>query len=91
VGLDVRRAYLDFNAAREQLSAADSQVKAAELALQAAQDRYEAGAATLVELTQARASQVEAASALVTAKSNLVFQRTLVDYFTGELQVPGVE
>jgi hypothetical protein len=36
-----------------------------------------------------RASQVEAASALVTAKSNLVFQRTLVDYFTGELKVPG--
>lgn len=88
VGLDVRRAYLDFNAAREQLSAADSQVKAAELALQAAQDRYQAGAATLVELTQARAAQVEAASALVTAKSNLVFQRTLVDYFTGELMVP---
>jgi outer membrane protein len=88
VGLDVRRAYLDFNAAREQLSAADSQVKAAELALQAAQDRYQAGAATLVELTQARASQVEAASALVTAKSNLVFQRTLVDYFIGELKVP---
>ena len=88
VGLDVRRAYLDFNAAREQLSAADSQVEAAELALQAAQDRYQAGAATLVELTQARAGQVEAASALVTAKSNLVFQRTLVDYFTGDLEVP---
>jgi outer membrane protein len=88
VGLDVRRAYLDFNAAREQLSAADSQVKAADLALQAAQDRYQAGAATLVELTQARAAQVQAASALVTAKSNLVFQRTLVDYFTGELNVP---
>jgi outer membrane protein len=88
VGLDVRRAYLDFNAAREQLSAADSQVRAAELALQAAQDRYQAGAATLVELTQARADQVEAASALVTAKSNLVFQRTLVDYFIGELRVP---
>jgi outer membrane protein len=89
VGLDVRRAYLDFNAAREQLSAADSQVKAAELALQAAQDRYQAGAATLVELTQARAAQVEAASALVTAKSNLAFQRTRVDYFTGTLPVPG--
>jgi hypothetical protein len=35
-----------------------------------------------------RASQVEAASALVTAKSNVVFQRTLVDYFIGELKVP---
>jgi outer membrane protein len=91
VGLDVRRAYLDFLSAREQLSAADAQMQAAELALKAAQDRYQAGAATLVELTQARATQVEAASAQVTARSNLLFQRTLVDYYTGELAVPGNE
>jgi outer membrane protein len=91
VGLDVRRAYLDFLSAREQLSAADAQMQAAELALKAAQDRYQAGAATLVELTQARATQVEAASAQVTARSNLLFQRTLVDYYTGELDVPGNE
>jgi outer membrane protein len=91
VGLDVRRAYLDFLSAREQLSAADVQVQAADRALQAVQDRYQAGAATLVELTQARATQVEAASAQVTARSNLLFQRTLVDYYTGELAVPGNE
>ena len=91
VGLDVRRAYLDFLSAREQLSAANAQMQAAELALKAAQDRYQAGAATLVELTQARATQVEAASAQVTARSNLLFQRTLVDYYTGELAVPSDE
>jgi outer membrane protein len=85
VGLDVRRAHLDFRAAREQLSAADAQDKAAQLALQTAQERYQAGAATLVELTQARATQVQAASALVSARSNLLFQRTLIDYYTGEL------
>jgi len=89
VGLEVRRAYQDLRAAREQLTSADAQLKAADLALQAAQDRYHAGAATLVELTQARASQVQAASALVSARSNLLFQRTLVDYFTGALDPAG--
>jgi outer membrane protein len=85
VGLEVRRAWLDFRSAREQLTSAEAQLKAAELALQAAQDRYQVGAATLVELSQARATQVQAASTLVSARSNLRFQRTLVDYYTGML------
>jgi outer membrane protein len=85
VGLQVRRVYLDFRAAQEQLTAAESQVRAAELALQAAQERYTAGASTLVELTQSRAAQVEAASALVSARYNLLFERTLVDYYVGDL------
>lgn len=85
VALQVRRAHLDFQAAQEQLVNAQAQVKAAELALQASQDRYSAGASTLVELTQARATQVQAASALVTARYNLQFQRTLMDYYVGDL------
>lgn len=85
VGLQVRRVYLDFRAAQEQLTAAESQVRAAELALQAAQDRYSAGASTLVELTQSRAAQVEAASSLVSARYNLMYERTLVDYYVGDL------
>jgi outer membrane protein len=85
VGLQVRRVYLDFRAAQEQLVAAESQVRAAELALQAAQDRYTAGASTLVELTQSRAARVEAASSLVSARYNLLFERTLVDYYVGDL------
>jgi outer membrane protein len=85
VALQVRRATLDFRAAQEQLVVAQAQVRSAELALQAAQDRYTAGAATLVEVTQSRATQVEAASALVTARFNLQFERTLMDYYTGDL------
>jgi outer membrane protein len=85
VALQVRRAHLDFLAAQEQLVNAQAQVKSAELALSAAQDRYEAGASTLVELTQARTTQVQAASALVTARYNLQFERTLMDYYVGDL------
>ncbi|HEY8510057.1 MAG TPA: TolC family protein, partial [Steroidobacteraceae bacterium] len=87
IGLQVRRAYQDLRAAQAQLGVAEAQLRAAELALQAAQDRYSAGASTLVELTQARATQVQAASALVSARYNLLFQRTLVDYYVGNIDL----
>ncbi len=85
VALQVRRAHLDFNAAKEQLIVAEAQVRAAEQALQASQERYTAGASTLVELTEARATQVQAASTLVFARYNVQFQRMLMDYYTGDL------
>jgi outer membrane protein len=85
VGVQVRRAYLAFNAAGEQLRAAEAQQRAAALALEASQERYRVGAATLVELTQARTSQAQAASALVSARYNVLFQRTLLDYYVGDL------
>jgi outer membrane protein len=85
VGLQVRSVYLDYRSAQERVTAADAQKRAADLALQATQQRYQAGAATLVELTQSRAAQVQAASTLVSARYNLLFQRTLADYYLGEL------
>ncbi|HEU4453379.1 MAG TPA: TolC family protein [Longimicrobium sp.] len=67
------------------LVAADAQLKAAELALQTSRERYRVGAATLLEVTQARATQVQAASAVVSARYNLVLQRTLISYYVGDL------
>ena len=85
IGLEVRRAYLDHQAAKQQLDAAEAQLRAAQLALQTSQQRYNVGAATLLEVTQARAAQLQAASALVTARYALLFQRTLIGYYTGDL------
>jgi outer membrane protein len=85
VALDVRRAYLDETSAREQLTAADAQLAAASQAVTMAQQRYQAGAATLVEVTQARAQSVQAASAVATAKNNLVLQHAMMAYYTGDL------
>lgn len=85
IGLEVRRAYLDYQAADQQLDAAEAQLRAAQLALEASQQRYNVGAATLLEVTQARAAQVQAASALVTARYGLLFQRTLMGYYVGDL------
>jgi hypothetical protein len=53
--------------------------------LEASQERYRVGAATLVELTQARTAHVQVASALVSARYNLLFQQTLLDYYVGDL------
>ena len=85
VALEVRRAYLDYEAAKQQLAAADAQEKAATLAVTTTQQRYQVGAATLVEVTQARATQVQAQSAFINARNNLVFQQSLMSYYTGEL------
>jgi outer membrane protein len=90
VALEVRRAYLDYEAAEQQLAAADAQQKAAALAVSTTQQRYQVGAATLVEITQARATQVQAQSAYITAKNNLVFQQSLMSYYTGELDPSAV-
>jgi outer membrane protein len=85
IGLEVRRAYLDYQAATQQLDAAEAQLRAAQLALESSLQRYNVGAATLLEVTQARAAQLEAASALVTARYGLLFQRTLIGYYVGDL------
>jgi outer membrane protein len=90
VGLEVRRAYLNYQAANEKLNAANAQVRSAVQALSASEKRYQAGAATLVEVTQARAAQVQAQSAQVAARYDLVFQRTLISYYAGDLDAQHV-
>jgi outer membrane protein len=85
VAVEVKRAYLEFQSAGEQLAAAQAQLKASDLAVTTSQQRYQAGAGTLVELTQARAGQVQAASAVVSARYGLVFQQAIMSYYTGEL------
>ncbi len=89
VALEVRRAYLDYQSAVDQLEAARAQQRSADLALTATSERYRVGAATLVEVTQARATQVSASSGLVNARYNLVFQQSLMTYYTGEMRAEG--
>jgi outer membrane protein len=85
VALDVRRAFLELESTRQQLTVALAQQKAANLAVSTTQARYQVGTSTLLELTQARASQLQAATAVVSARNALAFQDALVPYYTGEL------
>ena len=85
VALDVRRAFLDFQNAQEQLTESNAQQRAAALALEAAQARYRVGDATFVEVTVARATLIQAQSAAVNARSNVALQQALMSYYTGTL------
>ena len=90
VAVQVRTAMLDLRSAEEQLTVAEAQLRAAELALEFSQQRYDVGAASLVELTQSRTAQVRAESDLVSARYRLVFQRRLIDYYIGGMEADGL-
>ena len=85
VAHDVRRAWLTLESTRQQLTVALAQQKAADLAVSTTQARYQVGTSTLLELTQARASQLQANVAVVNARNALAFQDALLPYYTGEL------
>jgi outer membrane protein len=85
VALEVRQAYLDYEAAVKQLEVSDRRLEAAEQALEAEQERYNVGASTLIDLTQAQAQYVEAASGRVNGLVNYVARVALIEYFVGTI------
>jgi len=85
VALQVRQAYLDYLTDEKRLDVTEKQVRAAEQALEAEQERYNVGASTLVELTQARASFVQASSARAEARYTFLFRKRLIEYYIGVL------
>ena len=85
IALEVREAYLNYQTSVKQLEVTAKQVRSARQARQAAQERYNLGAASIVELTNANRTFVQAASQRVRARYNFLFQQKLIDYFTGVL------
>ena len=85
VALDVRTAWYNIRSAQQQLVAAQASLVAATQALEATQQRYNVGAATLLEVSQARAQRVNAQSSYSDALYNLVLNQAAMAYFTGEL------
>ncbi len=85
VALQVRQAYLDYITSEKTLDVTEKQERSAELALQAAQERYNVGAGTLVELADARARYVTAASSRISARYDFTFRKKLIDYYLGVL------
>jgi outer membrane protein len=85
IGLEVRQAYLDYETAAKQLDVTQVQLRAARQARDAAEERYNLGAAPFVELAQANAEFVDAASQRVRARYDFVFQKKRIDYLRGTL------
>jgi outer membrane protein len=85
IALEVRQAYLDYETAVKRLDVTEKQLLSAQKALEVEQERYDVGASTLVELTQAQASFVSASSQRVQAIYQFHFQHRLIDYYQGTL------
>lgn len=85
VAVEVRQAYLDYQSDVKRLDVTEKQVRAAEQALEAEQERYNVGASTLVELSQARATFVQAVSDRVTAVYQFLLRGRLIENAVGTL------
>ncbi len=88
---EVTQAYNDYTSYVQQLEASDKSLIASERAFQTQQERYNVGSSTLIELSQAQASYVEAQSNYTQATYNLIFQEKLLDYYLGKLSGSSVE
>lgn len=85
---DVRNAYQNFMDVRSAYEVSIAQYEAAEMALKVQQEKYNLGVGSLIELTNANNNFVTAASGQAQARLNLLFQKVIMDYYTGVLPIP---
>ena len=85
---DVRNAYQNYQDVRSAYEVSIAQLEAAELALKVQQEKYNLGVGSLIELTNANNNQISAAAGNAQAQLNLLFQKVILDYYTGTLTVP---
>jgi outer membrane protein len=83
---EVSQAYNDYSSYVKQLDASEKSLIASERAFQTQQERYNLGASTLIELTQAQSAFVSAQSSYTQALYNLIFQEKLLDFYLGKLK-----
>jgi outer membrane protein len=82
---EVQNAYLSFLAAKDEYFAAMKQFEAAEAAYAIQKERYDVGVGNLVELSRSTGTFVDAAGSRAQAQYTLLFQKVILDYFTGVL------
>ncbi len=85
ISLEVRQSYLDYFTAVKRLDVTEKQLRAARQSEAVERERYDIGASTLVELTQARANFVDAESQRVQAVYQFIFQEQVIEYYLGTL------
>ena len=82
---EITQAFNDFTSLTAQLEAAEKSLVASEIAFATQQERYNVGASTLIELSQAQNQYLQAQSSRTSALYNLIFQEKLLDYYLGKL------
>jgi len=82
---EVTQAYNDYISYQKELESTQKALRAAERTYETQRERYNVGASTLIELSDANAQYVQAQSDRARAVYNLIFQRKLLDYYLGKL------
>ncbi len=82
---EVQNAYLSFIASKDEYYAALKQFEAAQAAYAIQKERYDVGVGNLVELSRSTGVFVDAAGSRAQAQYTLLFQKVILDYFTGVL------
>ncbi len=85
IALEVRQSYLDYLTSVKRLDVTEKQLRASRQAEQVERERYDIGASTLVELTQARATLVDSESQRAQAVYQFIFQQKVIEYYLGTL------
>lgn len=83
---EVNQAYNDYKSYMKQLESSDKALRAAERSYETQKQRYEVGAGTLIELSDANAQYVEAQASRVQALFRVIFQKKLLDYYIGRME-----
>lgn len=82
---DVNQAYNDYQSYMKQLESSQKALTAAEKSYETQQERYQVGAGTLIELSDANAQYVQARANRAQALFRVIFQQKLLDYYIGQL------
>ncbi|MCW9707240.1 TolC family protein [Fodinibius salsisoli] len=82
---EVNQAYNDYKSYTQQLESSEKALRAAERSYVTQKQRYEVGAGTLIELSDANAQYVEAQASRVQALFRVIFQKKLLDYYIGKM------
>lgn len=88
---EVTQAYNDFIAYTKQIESANKALIASSKALETQEERYNVGASTLIELSEAQSNYVSAKSDFTQAQYNLIFQEKLLDFYLGKLSGENIE
>lgn len=88
---DVQQAYNNFVASKASYNAALSQLEAANMAYTLQNERYELGAGTFLDFSQANNTLVQAQAAKAQSEYSLKFQKIILDYQTGQLSSEGIK
>jgi len=84
---DVQNAYLNYNAAIKRFEVSNSAFKAAQEAYKVQEERYNAGIASLADLSLANQEFVTASANKEQARFTLLFQQMILEYQVGTLKV----